>query len=184
MRHSRLHLVVPMLFLQGKLVRTLEGHGHRINSLAVSSDYVCRTGPFALGSKLNSRTLRPPTAETGRRRGGEGAASGAGEEPSVTAEASARAREEAVAIARERYEEFRRQGPERLVSGSDDFTLFLWDPESEKKSLARMTGHQQPVNHISFSPDGRFIASASFDKKVRLWDGRTGKCVSPDLLAL
>ena len=29
---------------------------------------------------------------------------------------------------------------ERLVSGSDDFTLFLWDPEESKKPLARMTG--------------------------------------------
>jgi ribosome assembly protein 4 len=30
----------------GKLVRTLSGHGHRINSLALSCEYVCRTGPF------------------------------------------------------------------------------------------------------------------------------------------
>ena len=26
-----------------------------------------------------------------------------------------------------------------------------------------------------FSPDGRMIASASFDKSVKLWCGRTGK---------
>ena len=30
----------------GKLVRTLKGHAHRVNSLALSCDYVCRTGPF------------------------------------------------------------------------------------------------------------------------------------------
>lgn len=30
--------------------------------------------------------------------------------------------------------------PERLVSGSDDFTLFLWNPAEEKKHTARMTG--------------------------------------------
>ena len=29
---------------------------------------------------------------------------------------------------------------ELLVSGSDDFTLFLWEPTDNKKSLARMTG--------------------------------------------
>lgn len=30
----------------GVLCRTLEGHGHWVNSLALSTDYVLRTGPF------------------------------------------------------------------------------------------------------------------------------------------
>ena len=68
--------------------------------------------------------------------------------------------------------------PERLVSGSDDFTLFLWLPEKEKKSTARMTGHMQLINEVKFSPDTRLIASASFDKSVKLWDGRTGKFIT------
>jgi hypothetical protein len=29
---------------------------------------------------------------------------------------------------------------ELMVSGSDDFTMFLWNPAKEKKSLARLTG--------------------------------------------
>lgn len=65
--------------------------------------------------------------------------------------------------------------PERLVSGSDDFTLFLWNPAEDKKPLARLTGHSALVNEVLFSPDTRLLASASFDKSIKIWDGRTGK---------
>jgi ribosome assembly protein 4 len=46
-------------------------------------------------------------------------------------------------------------GDELMVSGSDDHTLFLWRPSSEKKPVARLTGHQQTVIDVKFSPDGR-----------------------------
>ncbi|XP_049937388.1 notchless protein homolog 1 [Schistocerca serialis cubense] len=75
----------------------------------------------------------------------------------------------------QKYESVISNGGERLVSGSDDFTLFLWQPESNKKPVARMTGHQQLINDVKFSPDARIIASASFDKSIKLWDGLTGK---------
>ena len=64
------------------------------------------------------------------------------------------------------------------ISGSDDFTMFLWSPQVEKVALTRMVGHQQLINHIAFSPDGRYIASGSFDKKVKLWCGKTGRFLS------
>ncbi|KAH0896935.1 hypothetical protein HID58_046503 [Brassica napus] len=78
----------------------------------------------------------------------------------------------------ERYNQTKGDSPERLVSGSDDFTMFLWEPSVSKQPKKRLTGHQQLVNHVYFSPDGKWIASASFDRSVRLWNGVTGQFVT------
>lgn len=85
--------------------------------------------------------------------------------------------EEMKEAALERYNKIKGKA-ERLVSGSDDFTMFLWEPSESKQPKTRMTGHQQLVNHVYFSPDGQWIASASFDKSVKLWNGTTGKFVA------
>jgi ribosome assembly protein 4 len=86
----------------------------------------------------------------------------------------------AVAACRERYDKVLAEtgGDELLVSGSDDFTLFVWSPTKSKKGVVRCTGHQQPVNYVLYSPNGLYIASASFDNSVRLWDGITGKFIT------
>ncbi|CAG0882842.1 unnamed protein product [Cyprideis torosa] len=133
----------------GALCRMLEGHGHWINTLALNSDYVLRTGGYDPTEAVLNPNVKPKCAG-----------------------------EEGAMAARLRYERFLSSLPsaeEILVSGSDDFTLFMWLPESSKKSTARMTGHQQLINDVKFSPDARLIASASFDKSIKLWDGRTGK---------
>ncbi len=36
-------------------------------------------------------------------------------------------------------------------------------------------GHQLEINRIAWSPDGRFLASSSFDRTVRIWDAHTGE---------
>lgn len=37
-----------------------------------------------------------------------------------------------------------------------------------------LRGHQGPVSQVRISPDGRFIASASADATVKIWDAATG----------
>uniref|UniRef100_A0A8U7P7B9 Notchless protein homolog 1 n=1 Tax=Corvus moneduloides TaxID=1196302 RepID=A0A8U7P7B9_CORMO len=129
----------------GVLCRTLQGHAHWVNTMALSTDYVLRTGAFEPAkATINPQDVRGSLAELKDR-------------------------------ALQRYNQVRGQEPERLVSGSDDFTLFLWRPAEDKKPLERMTGHQALINQVLFSPDTRIIASASFDKSIKLWDGRTGK---------
>ena len=76
-----------------------------------------------------------------------------------------------------RYNKFKvNLNGEKIVSGSDDFTLILWDPMAtdKKQQIARMTGHQGLVNHVQFSPDTLYLASASFDKCIKIWNGHTG----------
>jgi len=80
--------------------------------------------------------------------------------------------------ARKRYEAATGGRPVRLVSGSDDFTMILWEPAESKGPRHRLTGHQALVNQVLFSPDGNWIASAGFDKCIKLWNGATGKFVA------
>ena len=80
--------------------------------------------------------------------------------------------------ARRRFEDAATTGGEmveRLVTASDDFTMYLWEPSKSTKPLARLLGHQKQVNHVTFSPDGLYIASAGFDNHVKLWNARDGK---------
>eukprot|EP01082_Thalassiosira_pseudonana_P012165 g10920.t1 g10920 contig45:58034-59839(-) len=135
----------------GILVKTLTGHGHRVNTLAVSCDYICRTGPFDHYGKIDVASKDRDSQEW---------------------------REAAYQTSLSKYKAFKGSEPERLISGSDDFTLLLWHPTESKKPLKRLTGHQQAVNHLAFSPDSRFFASASFDKKIKVWNGRSGDFVA------
>lgn len=78
----------------------------------------------------------------------------------------------------ERYNKARDSKGEVLVSGSDDNTMMMWQPKQGNKPTQRLTGHQGLIIQVAFSPDGYYLASASFDKSIKLWDGKTGKFIT------
>ena len=63
---------------------------------------------------------------------------------------------------------------QRLASGSDDWTIRLWDlskTEEKPKVLKELKEqHNFWVGSVAFSPDGQKLASGSYDKTIRLWD--------------
>jgi len=64
----------------------------------------------------------------------------------------------------------------RVISGSDDNTLKLWDLKSQS-CVATLTGHSGSVNALTLLPDGR-VVSSSGDNTLKLWDLKSQRCVA------
>jgi ribosome assembly protein 4 len=131
---------------KGTLLHEMRSHSHWVNHLALSTEAVLRTGYFDYRGEKGEI---PDSAEAQRQ------------------------------LAKERFEKASREGSktvERLVSASDDYTMYLWDPGTMgHKPVARLHGHQKQVNHVAFSPDGTLIASAGWDNHTKIWNARDGK---------
>ncbi|CAG7853008.1 WD repeat-containing protein 5B [Serendipita indica DSM 11827] len=63
----------------------------------------------------------------------------------------------------------------RIVSGSEDRKLRLWDADTGQPLGEPIRGHYGSVNAVAFSPDSSRIVSGSNDGSIRLWDAHTGK---------
>ncbi len=63
-----------------------------------------------------------------------------------------------------------------LASSSNDYTIRIWDIQSDKPKLTLQ--HKDLITSFAFNYNGNQIASVSRDKKIRVWDIRSGKIIS------
>nr|XP_020635660.1 WD repeat-containing protein 36 [Pogona vitticeps] len=63
----------------------------------------------------------------------------------------------------------------------DDFGIVVLDTET-RKIVRQFFGHQGQINDMTFSPDGRWLISASMDCTIRTWDLPSGCLVDCFLL--
>ena len=66
----------------------------------------------------------------------------------------------------------------RIVSGSDDCAIRVWDTRSGDTVAGPFQGHTYSVTSVGFSQDGTRIVSGSYDHTIRVWDARSGDTVA------
>jgi len=46
------------------------------------------------------------------------------------------------------------------------------------RELRTLAGHKDQVTSVAFTPDGKTLASGSYDHTIRLWKVETGECLA------
>ena len=62
----------------------------------------------------------------------------------------------------------------QIASGGDDNNVSLWNIDTGE--CRTLKGHNAWIWSVKFHPNGKLIASAAYDRTIRLWDTVTGNC--------
>ncbi|EMD36479.1 hypothetical protein CERSUDRAFT_95780 [Gelatoporia subvermispora B] len=69
----------------------------------------------------------------------------------------------------------------RVVSGSWDEAVRIWDARTGDLLMDPLEGHRGIVTSVAFSPDGAVVISGSLDGTIRVWNTRTGELMMDPL---
>jgi WD repeat-containing protein 61 len=62
---------------------------------------------------------------------------------------------------------------QRLLTAGRDAQIRSWDVAANYQLTQTVPAHMYTINHLAFSPNGRYLASCSLDKNIKLWDAAT-----------
>jgi WD40 repeat protein len=160
----------------GRELRTLEGHEAPVTACAFSPDgqRVCSaggiasmwgkgqySGRFVVSRYVVGKTLKIWEADTGQE-----LVSLTGPEVPSTACAFSPDGRLVCSVG----------GPAAWTGRPVDQTLTIWEADTGRV-VRTLTGHGDLIKDCAFSPDGRFVVSASWDKTLRIWEVDTGRHV-------
>jgi ribosome assembly protein 4 len=131
----------------GNLLHKMTAHAHVVNHLALSTDFLLRTGFFEY-----SREKDIPSTEEGKR-------------------ALAKERFEKAASRQGKIIEL------LVSASDDCIVYLWDPTNLGEKPLARLLGHQKQVNSVAFSPDMTLVASTGWDNVTKIWGARDGKFI-------
>lgn len=69
--------------------------------------------------------------------------------------------------------------PNIFAAGGWNGKIKLWlkNDGGTQQLLKTLPGHKQTITQVKFSPDGKLIASASWDKTIKIWDAKNGELI-------
>ena len=69
----------------------------------------------------------------------------------------------------------------KIISGSDDDIIRVWDPSTCIKMLSPLRAHDMLINSVALTPGGSKVISGSKDKTIQVWDPSTSAEMLPPL---